>query len=221
MASYAAFASTLDVVVVFDRTQWPVPRGAADLPSAIAGGDRMAVTSYVPEFRIHTTLTDDADLIEQAIIEAVSSSRTYASRRPRLYEAARRAADLFDDAPARHRAVMFITFNRQNPSEKQTRELIDLYRSRGIRLEVIVLASSQYRSGVRGTVNRSPDIFCDPGPGCPPLGATDPDLGTLDRVAVATGGRVWRVAANGKIDWQALLAEIRSAYQLVNDPSGR
>jgi len=153
----------------------------------------MAVISLVPELRIHTPLTSDPQAIERALEEALPTGRFTSRHLSRLYDGATRAADLFDQSPGRRRVVLFVTFNAQNQSDKQTRKLIELYEERGIRLEVVALQSSGTRMGWRGAAG--PPVICDPGPGCPPVrGRLEPDKGTLDRVAIATGGRVRRTA---------------------------
>jgi hypothetical protein len=204
----------LDVVLVFDRTHRPTPHSTDELSWALARDERMAVASIVPEFRIHTVLTSDSAVIDRAVEEAVSSHPIYSQKHPRLYEGARKAAALIDEVPSRSHCVVFITFNREKPSDERTRELIDYYRSKAIRLEVIVLPSARVRAGLRPPIG-----ICDPSPGCPPLqNAIDPDLATLDQAAAATGGRVWRVNGDPKIDWQKLIGEIRADTNPVTAP---
>jgi hypothetical protein len=209
--TFVACASPLDVVIVFDRTEATRPHGTDDLVSALQTGRRLAIASIVPEFRVHTPLTDDAGAIERGVEAAVATQSPHMTRRPRLYEVATKTADLFDTNTPTKRGVLVITFNREKPSDKRTREVLDLYRMHSIRLDVIVLPSGTgRRPGVHGGATGPPGgVFCDPGPGCPPLGnGAQPDLGTLDRIAVGTGGRVWRIRANERIDWDRLVAEM-------------
>jgi hypothetical protein len=173
----------------------------------------------VPEFRIHSALTGDAATVERAIEEANAPRKSFMSRRAQLYKVARQAPDLFDNASRRTRAVLFVTFNREKPSHKQATQLLALYRQQAIRLDVIVLPSDgDRRSAVRGATAPLGGVFCDPGPGCPPLGkGTQPDLGTLDRVAAGTGGRIWRIRANERIDWKRLIDEIEGRGATISN----
>ncbi len=216
LAATLACAAPLDLVVIFDRTQPADLPEPDDLLSALEPGRRFAIASNVPEFRIHTPLTADPAAVERAVEEATRPHEPVA-RHPRLYKAARNAADFFDDTPGpTTRAVLFLTFNREKPSEKQTRDLIEIYRQRRIALHVIVLPSG--RGGRTGNPATG-GVICDPGPGCPPLGKTiQPDLGTLDRIAAATGGRTWRTTPADKLDWPRLISEISPRAAQSPDP---
>jgi hypothetical protein len=56
-----------------------------------------------------------------------------------------------------------------------------------------------------------PALICEPGPGCPPIGREiEPDPGTLDALAVATGGSVRRLNVREKVDWHQVLAAMRN-----------
>jgi hypothetical protein len=206
-----ACASSLDLVIVFDRTEPSLPPGSGELVSAIQSGLRVAVASTEPESRVHTPLTGDAAAIERAVEDASAAGGSRRSRRPQLYRTAVRSAELFDNGSPAKRAVLFITFNREKPSEKRTRELIELYRKQAIRLEVIVLPfGTGSQRGVRGgVIGPLGGVFCDPGPACPPLRySIQPDLRTLDGIAAATGGSVWRIRADERIDWHRLIDEM-------------
>lgn len=171
--------------------------------SNIRRGDRVGVVTFGADAVVHTRLTMDESVWDDAIDRAIERRHERRSR-PNIYGALLTASTLFDEPRSfRRRVVLLVTHNMGAVDRDAAQIVAKRYSSVGITLQMVVVPThevpSQRRWGFGSVLNRRPNrdpmppvVISEKQKPTAKLGAALSDLRTADSIADATGGEVFR-----------------------------
>jgi VWFA-related protein len=218
IALFETRARSLDVVLAVDtsgrigrRDSNSVGDPIRELIAELRPGDRLGIVSFSNNVRIHTPLTDDEDLAENAVTAALSV-RDF-TRTSQIYEAVKKASGLFERRQngSRQRVIVVVTHNTQRPDPKAVRSASEA----AWEADATVIGAVVPQAEVPGARGSGVGVF-----GGPEMRRENqqerriaPDLASVDPVAESTGGEVLRTSS-GESSFRSVVDRLRASYRL-------
>lgn len=148
-------SAPLDVAFVVDISEGVARTSAPEWHSSvqrafsnIRSGDRVGVLSFSTDAAIHTRLSNDPDVWDDAIYDALGRRQRQGRRsKPNIYGALSTAGSLFDEPRSFRRRVVLLVSHNMGAVDREAAQLVEQqYSSRGITLQIVVVPT--YKSAI-------------------------------------------------------------------------
>lgn len=215
LAEFGRESVPLDLVLLVETSAARLERGTRDLywglqmiVLELRPVDHVALISFASGLRSKTTLTDDPETIRDSIAKVLHDLMEAGGERAKIYDALLAATGVFPTPGRefRHRAVLVLTHNGEDPSEAKVEAVTTAFLGAQAVLEGLV---------VEHLIYELPASTGTPFPGVPRMKKhVLPNLHSIDPIVKATGGDVLYYDPGSQEGVSAAIRRLRSRYLL-------
>lgn len=214
LAQFGRETVPLDLVLLVETSAGRLARGTKDLGwelqmivLELRPDDRVAVMSFAYGLKSKTPLTDDPKIVRDGIGRAFYDLFHGGGETAKIYDALFAASDVFPTPRRefRHRAVLVLTHNGEDPSEAKIEAVTTAFLGAQAVLEGLVVEHLAYEL---------PTSVGAPFPVPRAKKHVLPDLHSIDPIVKATGGEVLHYDPGSQEGVSAAVRRLRSRYLL-------